>query len=266
MQITDSLLQRHLSNGCVAPSYLLIDRDVLKLKKIAKWFALEYLGVRGVTTDEFWLVPAEGSSSIQVEPTKEFVRKTSLAAVSGRRLFVICDAATMTIAAQNKILKTIEDVGGDICFLILASSAEPVLNTIKSRCVTIYPDPLKPEQVFGEFPNFPGEFNDGTLTTAEMFCGNKDAALIYGNARKLLFNAKSLDLALPLLPIMLKPENYALTLIALNHLSRELTTERRHVILGALGIINRNTMANCNAVNAFDTLLIKMFGGSERNG
>lgn len=100
------------------------------MEKIAKEFAAQFN-----PADVFWLCPQEGSGSIKVEETLEFMERAYLACVGERKLMIISDAAAMTIAAQNKTLKVLEDAPANTVFLLLATSLEPVLNTIRSRCV-----------------------------------------------------------------------------------------------------------------------------------
>lgn len=234
MQITDKTLEAHLKNGTIVSSYLLIDRDILKLQSIAKWFSGNYN-----TADIFSL---EGTPNIKVDETEEFIAKAHLASIGNQKLFIICDAATMTHAAQNKILKTIEDAPARTTFMLLASSDATILNTIKSRCVIIYPDPIYP-----------------SLTETALFESNPNTGAIFEAVEKLLTQCKTLDDALPHLPLLTKKENLRITLIAFNHHSSKLTIPKRDAILKKLAILNRNIVAGCNAQNAFDLLLMELF-------
>lgn len=111
------------------------------LQKIANEWAAKFN-----PADVFRLAPNEGAKTIQVKETLEFMERAHLAPVGERKLFIICDTATMTIPAQNKMLKTIEDAPASTTFLLLATSIEPILNTIRSRCVTKFlPVPPKTE-------------------------------------------------------------------------------------------------------------------------
>ena len=87
--------------------------------------------------DVFWLTHGD-AAHIQVKETLEFMQMAHLAPVGDKKLMIICDAAKLTIAAQNKILKTVEDAPAATTFLLLATNPEPVLNTVKSRCVHVY--------------------------------------------------------------------------------------------------------------------------------
>jgi DNA polymerase III delta prime subunit len=253
---TDKTLAKHLENNKVAPSYLLVDKDIIKLSKIADWFTAQYFAGANTNADTFKLVAKEGTNSIQVEQTEEFIGRVHLAAISGKKLFIISDAATMTIAAQNKILKTIEDASAGYCFLLLASSVEPILNTIRSRCVTIYTDPT-----------------ETNLTEAELIANNKSSTEIFTNVEKLMFVCKSVDDALPLLKPIVQKENFDIVLLAFDKCVKKIlsdigsgkdshfTIQRINSIIKKLATINRNVAANCNTQNALDGLVIELFKG-----
>ena len=120
-------------------SFLVISRDMPALLKAGNDMAKKYN-----TADVFWLKSEDGS--IQVKETNEFIERTYLAPIGKAKLMIICDIAKMTPQAQNKILKTVEDVPASTTFLLLSTSADAVLNTIKSRCVTRYlPNKSTPE-------------------------------------------------------------------------------------------------------------------------
>jgi hypothetical protein len=265
MQVTNSILQKHIKNGKVAPSYLLIDKDILKVREIAQWFTS---ACKFLSADVFWLVPEDDAETIQVKGTEAFIEKANFAAVGARKLLVVCDISAMTVAAQNKLLKTVEEAVSNTHFLLLASNGETVLNTIKSRCVIIYPCPLTAEQVRSVYPSMSAEFCNGTFSGAARFAGNPDAPSIYRSAKKLLTEVQTLDEALPLLPLLVAKDNFHLSLAALDFYLGKLlhlpdrgrwTVPRVNAIIKQLAIINRNAAANCNPQNAFDLLLIKLF-------
>lgn len=239
--VKDSILEAHIHNGTIAPSYLLIDKDILKTREIADWFASHYH-----KADIFRLKLIEAEKTIKVKETEEFIARANLASIGGKKLFIIDEACAMTPQAQNKILKTIEDTPADTCFLLLASSATPILNTVKSRCIIIYPDPITP-----------------SLTETAMLNDNRNSPQIFTAVEKLMTQCKTLDDALPHLPLLTKKENLPITLLAFNQHSNKLTIERRNAILKRLSIINRNLAAGCNPTNAFDMLLLGLFAKTE---
>jgi len=125
-------------------STLIINRDIEQLRALARERAREYN-----PADVFWLTPNEGANTIQVKETLDFMELAHLAPLGERKLMIICDASTMTLAAQNKTLKTIEDAPAGTNFLLLATSIEPVLNTVRSRCVTFFAPMKKVPLLYG---------------------------------------------------------------------------------------------------------------------
>jgi DNA polymerase-3 subunit delta' len=57
--------------------------------------------------------------------------------ISGRRVFVIREAERMNEAAQNALLKTLEEPPGQTVLILVSSSAGRLLATIRSRCQQI---------------------------------------------------------------------------------------------------------------------------------
>ncbi len=52
-----------------------------------------------------------------------------------RSMAIIADADTMTIRAQNRFLKTLEEPQGNTVILLLCDNRENMLETIRSRCI-----------------------------------------------------------------------------------------------------------------------------------
>lgn len=52
----------------------------------------------------------------------------------GRRVFIINDAHKMTQAAQNCLLKTLEEPEGSAVFILISAYPEQLLSTVRSRC------------------------------------------------------------------------------------------------------------------------------------
>lgn len=178
--------------------------------------------------DVFYLSPKEGEKSIKVESTLEFLEKAQLAPIGKSKLFIINDASTMTVAAQNKMLKTLEE-NTSTNFLLIASNENTILPTIKSRCVTQH------------------------VGTHIVRPSNK----IMEAAKKLL-ESKKLDDALEAIVVLTR--NVPESLVALN-----LQCVGNYDILKTLAQINRNIMANCNPKNAFDLLIMRLYEKNSTN-
>jgi DNA polymerase III delta prime subunit len=133
-------------NGFVNKSTLIVSQNLAELRAYAENVAKGFN-----PADVFWLT--EGAAAhIQVKETLEFLQMAHLAPLGDSKLMVICDASKLTIAAQNKILKIVEDAPAQTRFLLLATNPEPILNTVKSRCVHVYlpqstDGPLVPQEI-----------------------------------------------------------------------------------------------------------------------
>ncbi len=54
------------------------------------------------------------------------------------KVYIIRDADTMNAAAQNALLKILEEPPRFVSFILLAVSPAPLLETVRSRCVTLH--------------------------------------------------------------------------------------------------------------------------------
>jgi DNA polymerase-3 subunit delta' len=81
------------------------------------------------------VVEPQGVASIGVDQAREVVRKAAMAPVEGARtVFLIPEAGTMTEQAANALLKTLEEPGATVVFLLVAESEDQFPATIASRC------------------------------------------------------------------------------------------------------------------------------------
>ena len=64
-----------------------------------------------------------------------------------RKVFVIEEAHRMNPAAQNALLKTLEEPLNDTVFVVISDQEEDVLETIRSRCLIVRLDPVSEERI-----------------------------------------------------------------------------------------------------------------------
>ena len=69
-----------------------------------------------------------------------------------RNIAIVPDADTMTVRAQNRFLKTLEEPQVGTIIMLLAENSEKLLPTIKSRCQTI--------RLFGNGEAIEGDYDD----------------------------------------------------------------------------------------------------------
>ena len=87
----------------------------------------------------------EKSSSIKVEQVRGLLGKLSLAA-DGRRVIIVDAADDMGVEAANALLKTLEEPGKNIHFIVIAHNLFRLLPTIISRCRKIRVNNLSEEE------------------------------------------------------------------------------------------------------------------------
>ncbi len=73
-------------------------------------------------------------------------------AVGNRRVFIIERAETITVQAQNALLKILEEPPAGTVFLLLTDSADKLLPTVRSRCVILNLSPLSDGEVESLLP------------------------------------------------------------------------------------------------------------------
>lgn len=102
----------------------------------------------GVHTDFIKIAPAEGSRNIKIGQIREIIRIVSSTTFSGNvRVTLILNGESMTVEAQNALLKSLEEPEPGNIFIITAENAERVLPTIRSRCQTFIFEPLSDGEI-----------------------------------------------------------------------------------------------------------------------
>jgi len=99
------------------------------------WISGQILGDDNAS-NFFRLKPVSGKKSIGADQIRSLSSEMSLGSMGSgeRRLVVISDDFAMSDAAQNALLKILEEPPLGVHFLLLASSEDFFLPTIKSRC------------------------------------------------------------------------------------------------------------------------------------
>jgi len=84
--------------------------------------------------EDLYVVEADGMSvkDEQISKLQEELKKKPM---GPRNLAIIKDADTMTVRAQNRLLKTLEEPFPGTVIILLSENRENLLDTIKSRCV-----------------------------------------------------------------------------------------------------------------------------------
>jgi len=81
----------------------------------------------------------------QARELKHFIQLRPVAAA--RKIAIIDDADRLSLAAQNALLKTLEEPPGQALLVLITASPGALLSTVRSRCQRIAFRPLSPELV-----------------------------------------------------------------------------------------------------------------------
>ncbi len=85
---------------------------------------------------------------ISIQQIREIERELNYQSFTGKRKIAIIDPATlMNIAAQNALLKTLEEPPKESLIILIALSAGALLPTLRSRCVRLHFAPLARHEI-----------------------------------------------------------------------------------------------------------------------
>ncbi len=88
--------------------------------------------------DFFLMQPEDGSKVIKVDQIRAVVNAVATSSHQGKQQIVIVEPAdAMNIAANNALLKTLEEPTGEVVFLLVTAQASLLPATIRSRCQNI---------------------------------------------------------------------------------------------------------------------------------
>ncbi len=133
-------------------SYLFLGTEGIGKLLIAKEFAKKILCLENSEEDcmcksctcfngfnhpDFYCINEEGET-IKVEPIRTLTEKViEKPIVSRKKVYIINDCDKMTKEAQNCLLKTLEEPPEFVVIILISSNENIILNTIKSRCMSI---------------------------------------------------------------------------------------------------------------------------------
>lgn len=107
------------------------------------------------------------------EDVVDLIEKSYLSPVEGdKKIFIISKAESMTAAAQNKLLKTLEEPPAGVHIIIGAASEYPLLATLRSRTKTVRIPPFTAAQLTAALG---AELTDAERLAAAVSCGDGTA-------------------------------------------------------------------------------------------
>lgn len=155
-------LEKIVQSKNVLHSYLFIGREGIGKKEIAKEFAKKILCINSKEDEcscksctcfetnnhpDLQIINEE-SEIIKIASIREFIKSVyEKPILSEKKIFIINDADKMTKEAQNSLLKTLEEPPEYIVIILIASNADMLLTTIKSRCTKIAFEKLTTKEI-----------------------------------------------------------------------------------------------------------------------
>ena len=101
--------------------------------------------VNSEDSDVFYIKPAEKKQIIAVEQVRSLIANLRTYA-DKRRVIIINDANLMSEAAQNALLKGLEEPNRNTHFILVAENPKLLLDTVKSRCQLLQLHKTSPSQ------------------------------------------------------------------------------------------------------------------------
>lgn len=96
------------------------------------------------------LGPLVGKKEISIQQIRELEKELNFRSFSGKKKIAILDPATlMNVAAQNALLKTLEEPPQESLLILIASNGGALLPTLRSRCLRMTFGPLARDLVSG---------------------------------------------------------------------------------------------------------------------
>ena len=196
-------------------SYLFIGTEGIGKKLIAKEFAKmlmcleeeKYCGkckscIEFDTNNnpDFFLIVPDGKT-IKIDQIREMQKTVSeRPIISNKKVYIIDNADTMTIEAQNCLLKTLEEPPKYVTIILIGSNENNFLNTIKSRCTIMHFETISDIELSKYLKENCGIENI-TQNTLDIFQGSigkaialKDKTELYLSIDEILYNLENVDL------------------------------------------------------------------------
>ena len=100
------------------------------------------------------------------------------------KIYIVPDAQMMTTDAQNKLLKTLEEPPSYVCIFLLATSAQSLLQTIRSRTIPLSMRPVDREDILQLLATEEGTGEYRANLASRIARGNPGKALrLYADSR-----------------------------------------------------------------------------------
>ena len=208
------ILEKSIKSNKISHSYIFWGIEGIGKKLIAKEFAKNILclehqenckckscvEIDSNNNPDFQLIqPNEGK--VKIEQIREMQRKVAeKPIISGQKVYLIDGSDTMTIEAQNCLLKTLEEPPEYIAIILICTNEDNLLSTIKSRCTRMHFDSIDKEEIKKYIKqNYPDqEISENILNLSQGSIGKviklNENKNIYENIEKIFLSMQNKDL------------------------------------------------------------------------
>ena len=115
--------------------------------------------------------PLPDRRDIAIEQVRDLQRELGFRAMSAHpKIGIVNDADLLTLQAQNALLKTLEEPGGDTVLILVAVNAAALAETILSRCQRVGFDPLPTADVVAILEAYGRSSADAALVPTRRSC------------------------------------------------------------------------------------------------
>ena len=156
------LIEADIAQGVMSHSYMVVGNDAYVIEEFIR--AVEMLvyceshsacmhcaACRMVLDNNnanIYKVEAANGKEIKVDEITAMIEDTYIAPYdNGYKVYSICRGEMLSVASQNKLLKTLEEPIGKKLMLIGTTNESNMLDTIKSRCKKLYIQPFTLDEV-----------------------------------------------------------------------------------------------------------------------
>ena len=155
------MLAKSIENETVSHSYLFVGTQGIGKEMLAKEFAKNILCLTKDPKDncksclafksdnhpDFMCVEPDGNK-IKIEQIRFMQKKIQeKPIIANKKVYLINEADTMTIEAQNCLLKTLEEPPEFATIILIGSQENTFLPTIKSRCMILHFQPIEKQKI-----------------------------------------------------------------------------------------------------------------------
>lgn len=209
-------LNKSIKQNNILHSYLFLGTSGIGKLLIAKEFAKAILCLNekeidsctcksctcfnGKNHPDFYVINEEGET-IKIEVIRSITEKVyEKPIVSNKKVYIINDCDKMTDEAQNCLLKTLEEPPEFVVIIMISSNDNLILNTIKSRCMSVKFKKIENSELLDYSKNVLGYTEissnllksfDGSIGKAAKLKENKE---LYDQIEKLIINFAKKDL------------------------------------------------------------------------